>query len=225
MRFVRKYWYLLVIVGVLLIAAPKVVSLVKNGNTVGIDPPEDEKGGILRSPSQILATANEALVKAGKAAIDLDTYSLARALRSEHGSESALTREWVGWAIKNSARGQSLFKKLTTSKNATYTGFFARQRTDARYAATNQAPRMGDIEIAVKVVKGTVDPTNGATNFFSPAAQDALFKRSQSGDASASLIKRDGDAQRAKWISEGLISKGTPPGVDRRTVEFFGKVA
>lgn len=222
---VRKYWWVLAILLVLTFSAPKVVTMIRNTKTLGQVAPEDSKGGILVSPSVLLASVNADLKKMGRKEIDLDTLALARALRSEHGSETPLTREWVGWAIKNSARGGSLFKKLTTSRNPTYSGFFARQRTDARYAATNQAPRVEDVEIAIKVIRGTVDPTRGATNFFSPSAQDALFERAQAGDSSVALIKRDGDAQRAKWISEGLESKGSPPGVSPRIVEFFGKVA
>ena len=228
MNFARKYWLVIALVVVLTVgvaAGPKVVEMIRNVKVLGMNTPEDANGGILVNPSVILESVNAALKQMGRAPIDLDTLALARALRSEHGSESRATREWVGWAIKNSARGGSLFKRLTTSRNPTYSGFFARQRTDARYAATNQAARVDDIEVAILVVKGTKDPTNGATNFFSPKAQDALFARAQAGDHSARLIKRDGDAQRAKWISEGLVSKGSPPGVDPRTVEFFGKVA
>lgn len=226
MIFTRKYWIVIALVVVLVVlGAPKVVTMIRNTKTLGQVAPEDAKGGILIPPTVLLASVNADLAKMGRQAIDLDTLALARALRSEHGSETPIAREWVGWAIKNSARGGSLFKRLTTSRNPTYSGFFARQRTDARYAATNQAPRVEDVEIAVKVIRGTVDPTKGATNFFSPSAQDALFAKAQAGDASTSLIKRDGDAQRAKWISEGLVSKGTPPGVNPRTVEFFGKVA
>lgn len=223
----QKIFLGVAIVGLLFfLGGPVVVTALKAGSVVGDKAPMDRNGGILTPPEQLLASANRDLRDAGRPSVTLDEYALARALRSEHGSEPESVRAWVGWAIKNSAgrRGVTIFDRLTKSRNPKYSGKFARQRTDARFAATMAAPRTSDIDVARRVIRGTVDPTRGATNFFSPAAQDALFARAQAGDpAVVGRIRRDGAAQRQKWISEGLQSRGTPPGVSPRKVEFFGR--
>lgn len=207
------------------LAGPVVVTALKANAVVGDRAPMDRNGGIATDPKALLASANRDLRDAGKPTVTMDEYAMARSMRSEHGSEPAPVKEWVGWVIKNSAkrRGVSVFDRLTRSRNPKYSGKFARQRTDSRFAATMAPPKLVDIEIARKVMRGTEDPTNGATNFFSPAAQDALFARAQAGDpAVAGRIRRDGDAQRAKWLGEGLESRGAPAGVSTRKVEFFG---
>jgi hypothetical protein len=222
----------LIVVGVVLIAsfffgAPVVMRAISNAKAVGDNPKEDAGGVVRVSPPALLLSVNRALSEAGKAPIDLDTMTLARSLRSEHGSESAQVRAWVAWVVRNSAAKSrvSIFDRLTKSRNAATSGLFARQRVDARFAATNQAPRLEDIEIATQVLKApaSADPTRGASNFFSPKAQDALFARAQAGDpAVAGRITRDAAAQRLRWLESGLVSRGAPPGASTRDVEFFG---
>ena len=228
----RRVIIVLVIVGaaIFFFGAPAVVRAIRDKEIIGDNPKEDAKGGIAESPTSLLASANAELRAAGEPQIDINEYALARSLRSEHGSEPAAVRTWVAWAIRNGANrsGKSVFKKLTDSRSRTYSGRFARQRTDARFAATNRAPNFGDVRIARQVLNASKssDPTDGATNFFSPRAQDALFARAQEGDpAVVGRITRDADAQRERWLNQGLESKGTPPGVSPRTVEFFGRAA
>lgn len=228
----RKAW---IIVGVIVLAlfffgGPVVVRVIKNASVVGDRVPEDARGLVTVAPSTILRSVNAELRAAGKPTIDLHQLAVARALRSEHGSEPAAVRRWVAWAIRNGARRSrmSLFNKLTKSRNPKTSGKFARQRTDSRFAATNRGANLQDITIAREVLAAPAgdDPTKGATNFFSPRAQDALFRRAQAGDPKVKgRITRDAAAQRKKWIAGGLLSRGAPPGATVRDVEFFGRVA
>jgi len=207
-----------------------VVRRVRDNRIVGNDPDETAVGLIRTPPRQLLFSANEDLAENDQPVVDLDQYSLGRSLKSEHGRQPESVRIWVAWAIRNNAdrRKTTIFNKLTRSRNSNTSGKFARQRTDSRFAATNQAPRFTDIAVAadVLVAPKSTDPTRGATNFFSPRAQDALFRRAQAGDpAVKGRITRDAAAQRRKWLNDGLLSRGTPPGVSPREVEFFGRAA
>jgi hypothetical protein len=224
----------LIVVGVLLVAffffgAPAVKRAIVNLKVVGDNPSEDDRGVIVTAPAALLASVNLALAKTGsQARIDLNVYALARALRSEHGGEPASVRAWVAWAIRNGAQQSkvSVFEKLTRSRSPSTSGLFARQRSDARFAATNRGPTVEDVTIARAVMAAaqSADPTRGSTNFFSPKAQNALFARAQAGDpAIAGRITRDADDQRKKWLADGLISRGAPPGASRDDVEFFAK--
>lgn len=223
----------LIIVGAIVLAlfffgAPVAVRLIKNASVVGDNPREDDRGVVTVAPNTLLRSVNAELRAAGEPTIDLNQLALARSMRSEHGNEPAPVREWVGWVVRNSAKRSrvSVFNKLTKSRNPKTSGKFARQRTDSRFAATNRGATMADIKIAraVLAAQAAADPTNGATNFFSPRAQDALFRRAQAGDPKVKgRITRDADATRRKWIAGGLQSRGAPPGVQLRDVEFFGR--
>lgn len=229
----KRAWVIVAVVVIgafFFFGAPAVKRVIQSRAVVGDNPSEDSRGVILTPPAALLASANVQLAKTGEPRIDLDTYALARSLRSEHGSEPATVRTWVAWAVRNGAKRSrvSVFDKLTNSRNAATSGKFARQRTDARFAATNRGPTLEDIEIARAVLSASEksDPTRGATNFFSPKAQDALFARAQAGDpAIAGRITRDAEEQRLKWLRDGLVSRGAPPGVSRQDVEFFARVA
>jgi hypothetical protein len=218
---------LVLLAGSFFFGAPVVIRAVSMAKVVGDNPPEDSAGVVRQLPASLLLSVNRDLAASGKhAPIDLDTMALARSLRSEHGSESATVRAWVAWVVRNSAaKGKlSIFDKLTKSRNPTSSGLFARQRADSRFAATNQAPRLEDILIAKQVIgaPASADPTRGASNFFSPRAQDALFARAQAGDpAVVGRITRDAAAQRLRWLESGLVSRGAPPGASQRDVEFF----
>lgn len=183
--------------------------------------------GVVRTPPEaILSAVNAALVAAGRAPVTLDALSLARALSSEHGSGPPELRRWVGWAIRNNAGAGpgKVFRKLThTGSTAALRGLYARQRVDGRYAATNSSASLEDLEIARSVLSSaaSADPTKGSTNFFSPRAQDALFKRKQAGDPSVAKINRNANDQRKKWLADGLVSRGRPAGVPVDEVEFF----
>jgi len=205
----------------------EVVKVVKRGAVVGPVVKETAAGVVPIAPNLLLLQTNTARRAAGQSEITLDEYALARALRSEHGSASPEVRTWVAWAIKNATGADAnVFRKLTRSGNPETSGFFARQITDARYAATNQAPYASDVEIAIAVLRApkTSDPTNGATNFFSPNLQDTLFRKAQAGDPKFAKIKSDAAGLRARWAASGLASRGAPPSAPPGEVEFFGKV-
>ena len=202
-----------------------VVSRALRRKKVGPVVRENGRGVIPRNPQDMLAETNRDLQSEGLPSIDLDTYALARALNSEHGSESETVRTWVAWAIRNNAdnRKTGVYERLTTSRGPA-SGMFARQRTDARYAATNQAPTYEDVQIAHDVLNApaSADPTGGATNFFSPRTQNILFAKAQAGDPRfVGRITVDAEGLRQRWARNGLVSIGEPPGAPAGKVEFF----
>lgn len=217
----------LVVVGAAVFFARKrIVAYVQDRTVIGPNYKEDASGVVRVTPVTILSEVNASLRGQAMEPVTLDALALARAIRSEHGSEPFPVREWVAWAVKNSAKreGMSVFKRLTDSRNADTRGLFARQRVDARYAATNQAARLEDLILATSVLDSKDDPTRGATNFFSPKTQDALYALAQKGDARyVSRITRDADATRKLWQSRGLVSVGSPPGSPPGIVEFFAQ--
>ena len=219
----RNHLIIVVALIVLLSAAP-LIDVMSKGPVIGPNFAEDSLGVVKTPPSVILAAVNEALAAKGESAVSLDELALARAMRSEHGSEPQVVRQWVAHAIVNSARkgGRSVFTQLTRS-NGIYSGLFARRRVDARYAATKMGATLADLKLAREVLSAKQDPTNGATNFFSPETQDELYAKALAGDPRyAGKIRRDAAAQRTLWAQNGLKSRGAPPGVSINTVEFFG---
>lgn len=225
---------ILLVLAVVLVLASGTVAVVRarRGREFGPLFPADAKGVVRTKPAAMLEAVNQALVAAGKRPVSLDVYALARSLSSEHGSGPAELRRWVAWAIRNNAGnapGKIFAKLVNTGSDQSLRGLFARQRVDGRYAATNSGASLEDLEIAREVVEAAkaADPTKGSTNFFSPKAQDALYKRALAGDPTAQKIKRGADAQRKKWLADGLQSRGYPRGLPSDEVEFFasGKVA
>lgn len=228
----------LLLVGIVVVAlvlaagAPRVVDtmtqLLSANPVIGDNPPRDAGGVVRADPRALLASAIADLRRRGSSialVLNLDAYALARALRSEHGRESEQVRRWVAWSIRNYAAGRSIFSVLTTSR-ASSSGLFADQVADARYAATGQAPTIGDLAIAVDVLMAdkSSDPTRGATNFFSPKTQDLLFARAQAGDPKyAGKITKNAQGVRTSWAANGLVSRGAPPGTPSDVVEFFGR--
>jgi len=204
------------------------VEVVKRGSRVGPAIAETAVGLVPMAPAELLGLTNIDRASAGQSPLSLNEYAMARALRSEHGSSSFEVRVWVAWAIRNAAGGVAkVFDKLTKSKSAATSGFFARQITDARYAATNQAPYESDVTIAVAVLRSSAsgDPTDGATNFFAPRLQDELFAKAKAGDPKYSKIKSDAADIRTRWAATGLVSRGAPPSAEPGEVEFFGPKA
>jgi hypothetical protein len=206
---------------------PQVIETAKNGLVVGPDHKRNAQGAVDVAPAAILLAVNSALVQSGKAPIDLNTLALARTLRSEHGSDSVSVRRWVGWAIRNAAGGADrIFKKLTTPdyrRPQTYAGKFSDQHTDARFAATGQSARSLEIDLAREILDApqSADPTRGATNFFSPRAQDRLRAQALAGVEAAKLVTKNAAEKRAEWIGFGWRPLGAPPGTAPDLVEFF----
>lgn len=170
----------------------------------------------------------ESLARA--AALSLDVYALARAISSEEGNQPTLYKLAVGWAMTNKAGGSPAHLLLAgrgptegrfAAQNARYlvepdpeTGE-ERYMSAGKYASTARDPHEDDVKIATGVLSRAVpDPTGGATNFFSPAAQDAAF------DAGRAGYNRDAAALEASWIAGGL-SKVDVPGIEPRNLTFF----
>ena len=135
-----------------------------NGDRVGPATALDANGVVTEVPN-VLAQA---------AGLDLETYSLARAIASEHGNDPTAICIAVAHVILNSAREthRTVVDRIVPTSGK-WAGLYARQRADGRYVATMNDPHERHVQIARAVLTGAVaDPTGGATHFFSPRAQD-----------------------------------------------------
>ncbi len=123
-------------------------------------------------------------VLAGLAGVDVDTYSLARALASEEGNSSTATQVAVAWAIRNHAEqgGKTLTELVTYAKLPAHRGKYGTQRNievgtagynrSDRYCSTAQDPYAGHLEVARGVLDGTFpDITGGADQFDRPSGE------------------------------------------------------
>jgi hypothetical protein len=143
---------------------------------------------------------------AAQAGLDVETYSLARAIASEEGRSSALTKIAVGWAIKNycAKHGTSITGRVTNALTPSHAGSYGTQRdieegTDHyngsdRYCSTALDPYDQDGQIAVGILTGAIpDPTDGADQFDRPAGEkdpdQVAANRVSSG---AELVQVDG---------------------------------
>jgi hypothetical protein len=126
-------------------------------------------------------------VLAGAAGVSANVYALASMMQSEGGGNQLL-RYAVGWAARNSATnaGVSVFKKLTRAGKYDKTakafqhhpssGFYGPQNVGPRYASTRVGPSAQALLDAADVLSGAVDdPTDGATQWDAPGAQDSLL--------------------------------------------------
>lgn len=108
--------------------------------------------------------------------IPLSVWALATVIASEAGSGPALAKIAIAWAVRNEAqrRGVSVFKLIAPD------GKFGSQQ--GRYAASVHPPSAADVRIAEMVARNEVaDPTNGAVQWDSPAAQRKLLARGEPG--------------------------------------------
>lgn len=202
--------FALMIGGVLFFGGSFVIQKIKNGSRVGMKSHRDD------SDTYVLEWP-DALIKSS--GYDAETYSLARALASEHFNEPDIVLRAVAWAIKNEAkrRKKTIFQ-LTTQGN--YSGRYARQRAGkdpetgiGRYVATQTDP----FERHIRIAKDPgIDITNGATNFFSPSAQDTLNKQNPQKWTTA-------DVKREQWIAGGLEPVAVF-GIDSDVITFFRPV-
>jgi hypothetical protein len=156
-------------------AIDAVKSPIINGALVGPATQVGEDGIVPDDPADLAAAAG----------LDIETYSLARALMSEHGNDPDPYLVAAAWAIKNYAaeQGRTITALLTDGKGTAGDGRYGRQSASAgtKYAATDQDPRERHARFAGEVLALELpDPTGGATHFFSPKAQDALNKRDAS---------------------------------------------
>lgn len=152
---------------------------------------------------------------ASQAGVSQDTYSLARAIRSEAGSRSDLERAAVAWCIVNESRrkGRSITQQVTLGTFGG--GYFGSQNLGGRYVSTRYAPRTKDLTLATEVLEGTrPDPTNGAVRFFNPSLQDRLVRLGTSKYTKGSQQVLD------NWRAEGFEAAPVP-GIDPSSFIVF----
>jgi Cell Wall Hydrolase len=177
-------------------AIDAVASPIINGPLVGPATTTGADGIVPDDPAELAAAAG----------LDIETYSLARALMSEHGQDPDAYLVAAGWAIKNFAaeQGRTITALLTDGKGDAGDGRYGRQSAAAgtKYADTHQDPRERHVRIASEIMAGDIrDPTGGATHFFSPKAQDALAAKDPKWKPAADLL--------ASWTAPyGLYPQG-----------------
>jgi hypothetical protein len=182
--------------------------------------------GTATSPNALRVIEDDPQRLADSAALDLDTYALARLISSEEGNSPAVEKLAVGWAAWN-AHGPAIAAALLAGKGdaddhfkdqgyAYSTGPTSTARA-AGYASTALDPHEDDVKLAQAIIAGTApDPTGGATNFFRPRLEDKLY--------AAGKVSRDGAAVIAEWTAGGLRPVDVP-GIDPSELAFFRKVA
>ncbi len=158
---------------------------------------------------------------AAQAAVDDETYALARGISSEEGTSSASTKAVVGWAIKNEAdrRGVSIFSLVTHATLPAHSGKYGTQRNieqgttgyngSDRFISTAQDPYDGDISIASGILDGTIpDVTGGANQFDRPSGEsnpDAVAaKRVAAGSEAVQGIDDLVDGDLRLWRISGV---------------------
>jgi hypothetical protein len=162
-------------------------------------------------------------VAAKQAGVNLDTICLAAMLSSEHGNDPQEYKEQIAFAAINEARarGVSVSKLLLTAKNARHAGKFGAQAdiesgppfASDRYASTKIAPHEDDMAIASLALSGLInDYTEGARQFDSPKAQDALY--------ASGKYSLNADGLAAKRMGEGK-REVNPEGINPRILRFW----
>jgi len=159
---------------------------------------------------------------AATAGLDVEAYSLARAIASEEGHSDTTIKLAVAWAIKNYAdrHGRSITSLVTHANNGAHSGSYGTQRDiDAtlddgitlnprykdsdRYCSTALDPYDQEGQIAAGVFDGSLaDITGGADQFDRPAGE------------------RDADQVAQKRISAGAELVDVP-GIDGSQIRFW----
>lgn len=208
-----------VLVLVLLLGGPMVADSIVNGSRVGPKTAVGADGLVDGIPDELASAAG----------LDVDTYALARALVSEHGWDPDAYLTAIAWAMRNKAeeRGVSLVRLLTDGAGTAGDGRFGRQNAPAgtKYASTQTDPSERHVRIAAEVIVAPVslDPTRGATHFFSPRTQDALAAKGAAG------YTRTAAQVDADWRAPGgLYAAGAapvvPPGIDPGRLTLYRRL-
>lgn len=143
----------------------------------------------------------EPQVLASDRGVNVDVYSLARAMQSEDPWHYA-ARIGIGWCVKNHANNLkiSITTLVTRNKNpnhADHNGFYGRE-VPGQYCATTLDPDNSTIIDAQSIIDGSIDdPTGGATLWDGPSGQDAAHTRNPE------QVPNDWAAQKAQRESEG----------------------
>lgn len=177
-----------------------IITSIQKGARVTHAPYSKTTGVVPGTPTELASVAG----------VDVDTYSLARALASEEGNSSAATQVAVAWAIRNHAEqaGKSLTELVTAAKLASHRGKYGTQRNievgtvgyngSDRYCSTAQDPYAGHLQVAIGVLDGTFpDITGGADQFDRPSGESnpehVAANRKASGSELVEVEGTDGD--------------------------------
>lgn len=212
----------LVVLALLLLGGDAVVSRVVNGARVGPRTQLTDDGLVDGDPFAL----------AEQAGLDPNTYALARALASEHGQDPDVYLEAVAWAVRNKAieRRVTLIQLLTDGAGVAGDGYFGEQKAAAgtKYASTKVDPseRHARVAAAVSSANQALDPTRGATHFYSPAAQDSLAARAETDPAWSKYAGKTAAVVDAAWRAPGgLYPAGAypvvPAGIDPRRLTLY----
>lgn len=215
--------FVLVAIVALLLMGGDVIDRIVNGPRVGPRTNLGDDGLVEGDPRELAAAAG----------LDAEVYALSRCLASEHGQDADVYLSCVGWAVRNMARerGVSLLELLTAGSGTSGDGYFGEQKAAAgtKYASTRVDPSERHVRVAAEVYGGVVDPTAGATHFFSPRAQDALAARAEDDPALAKYDGHDAAYIDARWRAPGgLYAQGAEPvvpaGVDARVLTLYRRL-
>jgi|SRR5215831_4489841 len=160
------YWFFynsddLGVVGDVTQAIDDVVNGITRGKRLTNAPYDKSTGLVPGSPSDLAASCG----------MDVETYSLARAIASEEAGSTNATKVAVGWAIKNAAN-QKYGGSITTLV-CTADGSYGIQPL-VGYCSTAHDPYEGEGTIAEGIQSGAIaDTTDGATQFDRPAGENA----------------------------------------------------
>lgn len=193
----------------------KAVTSIKNGARVGPATSCPPRGTIPVAPA----------ILAQQAGLDIEVYSLARMASSEHGNDPDEYIRAICWAVRNSAgyqpNGVAITVKVTRRSGSVLSGFYGDQATKPiAYVSTMFDPRERHVRIAREVLAlpKSADPTLGATNFYSPKAQDALHARDPK------VWTKNAAQVDVDWRKTGLASV-VVAGVDSRRLTLYRKAA
>lgn len=113
------------------------------------------------------------------AGVSLDEEALARVMATEHPKSNETAKAGIGWVVVNQAkrRGVSISGLVLGSL-----GKFGSQNLGGRFVASQNPPSALDRRLAKEILRGQrLDPTGGAVQFDSPAAQRILLARGTTG--------------------------------------------
>ncbi len=159
--------------------------------------PYDKTTGVVDGTPEDLAAA---------AGLDIETYSLARAVSSEEGRASNAVKAAVAWAIVNHARtlGQTITRTVTRANVAAHSGFYGTQRNidpdeggdpktgpSDRYVSSANDPYEGDAQIAAAVLAGTITDTTGGAEYFDRPKGDDNAKKTAAKRMGDGLVLAD----------------------------------
>lgn len=178
----------------------------------------DSSGVVPCDPETMRADAERKLHQLGlfphAKRLTMNVYAMARNIHSEGGRGSGAEKLVLGEALVNRARqkGTSLLGLMSRS------GRFARQKGCNPCVSSSQDPSWDDIVAAMLVLAGqSAGISRGATHYFSPRAQDSLFKSGR--------IRLSARQVYDSWTSGGdlLTWVGHIPGIDTHRQMFFRK--